>query len=297
MVHQKLFAVGVLGWVMAGCAVQAEGTTEGELSDVKPEDGSEFAGNQFGMAQQAHELHYTDASTNQWQEPNYPMGVDNPNCKDWYVYDRYVPGRTSVAAWTYFSTFETSHAWVTGNYVNAMLQTIPSALGYNNWHRSVLLDHSSVVGRWNGKCSGRYVFQMDNRSGVNVYDFAANAYWFQASMPHWVMPANKPACDARGKDAVPHVMVDLYVCEAWDRRSVAGQIGPFCSKERGNWRKVGSASASGWWNSVGNRCDTAAGVYYAPPSNGKIAVSFNMVIKAGVGHGPGPANIEIYRYN
>jgi hypothetical protein len=37
-------------------------------------------------------------------------------------------------------------------------------------------------------------------------------------------------------------------------------------------------------------------VYYAPPA-GKVAVSFNMVLKAGVGHGVAPADIGVYRYN
>jgi hypothetical protein len=291
MVHQKFAALCMLGWIMAGCAVQAEGT-EGELSDVKPEDASEFAGNQFGSAQQAHELHYTDPGTNLWQEPSYPMGSDNPNCKDWYMYDRWVPTRPPIG-WSYYSTFDTNHAWAQGEVVNAMLQGIPSSLGYTNWHRSVLLDHNSVVARASGRCSGRYVFQVDNHAN---YDFGPNAYWFQASMPHWVMPANKPACDARGKESVPHVLIDLYACEAWDRRSVAGSIATFCSSARGNWRKVGTSWGYGWWNAGAQRCDTATGIYYTPPS-GKFAVSFNMVLKTGVGHGPAPANIEIYRYN
>jgi hypothetical protein len=295
MVHEKFVAVCVLGWVMAGCAVQTEGTAEGELTDMKPEDGAEFAGNQFGSAQQAHELHYTDG-TNLWQETGYPMGTDNPNCKDWYVYDRYVPGRPAVG-WAYFNTYETTHPWATGEVVNNMLQAIPSALGYTAWHRSILLDYNTAVARLSAKCSGRYVFQMDNRTGLNVYDFGANAYWFQASIPNWAIPLKKAACDARAAESVPHVMIDLYACEAWDRRSVAGSIGTFCSRERGNWRKVGSQTGRGWWNSASGRCDTVAGVYYGPPSNGKIAVSFNMVIKTGVGHGVAPALIDVYRYN
>ena len=91
-------------------------------------------------------------------------------------------------------------------------------------------------------------------------------------------------------------MVDLYACEAYDRRSVAGSVATFCSKTRGNWRKVGSQTGYGWWNAATQRCDTSGGVYYTAP-NGKIAVSFNMVLKAGVGHGVAPANIELYRYN
>jgi hypothetical protein len=305
MVHQKLFAVGVLGWVMAGCALQAEGTTEGELSDVKPEDGSEFAGSQFGSAQQAHEKHYTDG-TNLWQERAYPMGTDNPNCKDWYVYDRYVYARPPVNTWSYFRTYDTNHPWATGDVVNAMLQAIPSALGYDDEHRTFLRDHNSVVARANGRCSGRYVFQVDNRTGLDVYDFGANAYSFQATIPTWermtqsnhgVMPFNESACRAREPESVPHVMIDLYACEAWDRRSVAGSIGTFCSKERGNWRKVASSTGYGWWNTATRQCDTATAIYYQPPANGKLAVSFNMVVKAGVGHAPAPANIQIYRYN
>jgi hypothetical protein len=296
MVHQKFVAVCVLGWVAAGCAVQAEGTTDGDIADGKPEDGSEFAGNQFGTVEQAHALHYTDA-TNLWQEQGYPMGSDNPNCKDWWVYDRYVPARPPVGTFTYFSTFETSHPWATGDHVNAMLAALPTGLGYTFFNRSVLLDHNSVVARLSGKCSGRYVFQMDNRTALDVYDFGSNAYMFAARLPDWVVPLREDACKATAPESVPAIMVDLYVCEAWDRRSVAGNIGNFCSKTGGNWRKVQSASGRGWWNSASKRCDTATAISYQRPTNGKLAVSFNMVVKAGVGHAPAPAFIDVLRYN
>jgi hypothetical protein len=290
MVHQKLFAVGVLGWVMAGCAVQAEGTSEGELSDVKPEDGAEFAANQFGSAQQGHALHYTDWS-NAWEDTGYPMGTDNPYCKDWYMYDRWVQNRPAVG-WSNYSTWDTSHNWATGPVIDAWMNTLPAS--YTSGYKHILVDHNTVVARANGRgCSGRYVFQMDNHTN---YDFAANRYWFSATLPYWLMPRTKVACDARQATDVPSILVDVYACEAYDARSVAGSIGTFCSKTRGNWRKVGSAQGWGWWNSSSQQCDIATGVYYAPPS-GKIGVSFNMVIKAGIGHGVAPADIQIYRYN
>jgi hypothetical protein len=295
MVHQKLFAVGVLGWVMAGCTVQAEGTTEGVLGDPKPEDGSEFAGNQLGSAQQPHTQHYTDG-TNLWQETGYKMGTDNPNCKDWNVWDNYWVKRPAAETWGYTSTFNTNHAWAKGSLIDPWMAQIPNSLGYSDGYRHILVDHNSVVARANGMCSGRYVFQMDNQSEWGVFDFAANRYWFAATLPYWTMPRNKAACHAREVTSVPYIFVDLYACEAWDRRSVAGRVDLFCSKGRGNWRKVGSASHQGWWNETAQKCEIATGVEYVPPT-GKIAVSFNMVIKAGVGHGVAPADIQIYRYN
>lgn len=291
MIDQKLFAVGVLGWVMAGCAVQTEGTPGGELSDVKPEDGAEFEGNQFGSAQQGHALHYTDWS-NQWGEttpnPEYKMGVDNPNCKDWYMYDRWVSRRPAVG-WSYFSTWQTEHNWARGPGIDVWMNTLPAT--YTAGYKHILLDHNTVVARASGKCSGRYVFQMDNHT---AYDFGANGYWFAATLPYWLMPRTKLACDARQATDVPSILVDLYACEAWDARSVAGSIGTYCGKARNNWRKVGSAQGWGWWNSSSGRCDIGTGVDYAPPA-GKVAVSFNMVIKAGIGHGVAPAEIQIYR--
>jgi len=291
MVQQKLFVVGALGWVMGGCAVQAEGT-EGGLGDVKPEDGSEYAGNQVGTARQAHTQHYVDG-TNLWMETGYPMGTDNPNCRDWYMYDRWRSNRQAVG-WSNFSTFETSHNWAQGATINNWMAMIPNALGYHDGYRSILVDHNSVVARSSGQCSGRYVFQMDNHGGA--YDFGANAYWFSATLPYWTMPRNRPACDAKDATSVPSIFVDLYVCEAPNAGSVGGSIGTWCSKTSGHWRKAGSAQGSGWWNSAYTRCDVGTGVYYGPPA-GKVAVSFNMVLKAGVGHGVAPAEIQIYRYN
>jgi hypothetical protein len=298
MVHQKLFAVGVVGWVMAGCALQAEGTAGDELSDVKPEDGSEFAGNQFGSAQQAHALHYTDG-TNLWQETGYPMGTDNPNCKDWWVYDRYISVRPKVGT-TKYSTYDTSHPWAQGQVINDWMATLPTGYGwYNSAWNSILVDHNSVVARASGKCSGRYVFQVDNNAG----SFGANAYFFSANIPSYLIPApdgKSDACKATGPTSVPAVMVDLYACEAPTSASVGGTttsaIGNWCSRTSGHWRKVGSAFATGWWNSVHKRCDVGTGVYYPAPV-GKVAVSFNMVIKAGIGHGVAPAEIYVLRYN
>ena len=291
MVHKNLFVVGVLGSVMAGCAVQAEGTGS-DPGDVKPEDGSERAGSQIGTAQQPHALHYTDG-TNLWQELNYPMGRDNPNCKDWYMYDRWRSNRSPVG-WSNFSTFDTAHNWAQGATINQWMATIPNALGYHDGFRSILVDHNSVVARASGKCSGRYVFQMDNHGGG--YDFGANAYWFQATLPYWTMPRNRAACIAGDATSIPAIMVDLYVCEAPSAAAVGGSIGSWCAAGSGHWRMVGGAISSGLWNSASTRCDVGTGVYYAAPA-GKVAVSFNMVLKAGVGHGVAPADIQIYRYN
>ena len=291
MVHEKFFAVCVLGAVMAGCAVQAEGTSGGELSDVKPEDGSEFAGNQIGTAQQAHAQHYVDG-TNLWMETGYPMGTDNPSCRDWYMYDRWRSNRPAVG-WANFSTFDTNHSWAQGAAINTWMATIPNALGYHDGYRHILVDHNSVVARSSGKCSGRYVFQMDNHTN---YDFGANAYWFSASLPYWTIPRTKAVCDAKEVTAVPSIFVDLYVCEAPNAAAVGGSIGTYCSQASGHWRKAGSAQGGGSWNSAYTRCDIGTGVYYAPPA-GKVAVSFNMVLKAGIGHGVAPADIQIYRYN
>jgi hypothetical protein len=289
MVHEKFVAVCVLGWVMAGCAVQTEGTAEGELTDVKPEDGSEFVGNQFGSAQQAHALHYTDWS-NAWEDTNYPMGTDNPYCKDWYMYDRWLQNRPPLR-WSKYSTWETEHNWARGDVINAWMNTLPAS--YGDGYKHILVDHNTVVARPNQRgCSGRYVFQMDNHTN---YDFAANRYWFQATLPYWLMPRTKLACDARQPTDVPSILVDVYACEAWDARSVAGSISTYCAR-RSNWRKVGSAQGWGWWNSSSQQCEIATGVYYEPPS-GKFGISFNMVIKAGIGHGVAPADIQIYRYN
>jgi hypothetical protein len=291
MVHEKFFAVCVLGWVMAGCAVQAEGTSGGELTDVKPEDGSELAGSEIGSVQQGHALHYTDG-TNLWQEVNYPMGTDNPNCKDWYMYDRWVSRRPAVG-WTKASTWDTEHPWAQGPAIDAWMATLPAALGYDAGYRLILIGHNSVVARASGKCSGRYVYQLDNHTN---YDFGANSYWFSANLPNGYIPRNKAACDAREAISVPAIFVDLYVCEAPNAAAVNGSIGTYCSKTGGRWRKAGSASGYGWWNSAASRCDTGTGVYYAPPA-GKVAVSFNMVLKGGIGHGVSPAEIQIYRYN
>jgi hypothetical protein len=293
MIHQKFVAVCVLGWVAVGCAVQAEGTTEGNVSDAKPEDGSEFAGNQFGAVEQAHALHYTDG-TNLWQEPGYPMGKDNPNCKDWYMYDRWRSNRPPVGS-SSFSTFDTTHNWAQGATINNWMAMIPNdiALGYNDGYRAILVDHNSVVARSNGRCSGRYVFQMDNHTN---YDFAANHYFFSATIPYWTMPRKKPACTASLATSVPAIMVDLYVCEAPSAAAVGGSIGSWCALGSGHWRMVGGAVGGGVWNTAWNRCDVATGVEYKPPF-GKVAVSFNMVIKAGIGHGVAPADIQILRYN
>jgi hypothetical protein len=289
MVHEKFWAVCVLGSVMAGCAMQAEGT--GENPDVKPEDGSELAGTELGSTQQPHALHYTDG-TNQWLEQTYPMGKDNPNCKDWWVYDRYRSYAPNVKTWSNFSTYETSHPWAQGAYVNEMYSKLPDSLGYSSVWKTILIDHNSVVARSSGKCSGRYVFQLDNQSsGV----FTASAYWFAATLPDYLIAANATACKSLAGESVPAAMVDLYVCEA-PRSSDVTSISTWCSSTSGHWRMVGSSLTTGYWNSSSKRCEVGTGVYYPQPS-GKVAVSFNMAVKTGIGHGPAPANIQVYRYN
>jgi hypothetical protein len=286
---KSLIGVCIGGFWLAGCSVEVEESAGVDPRDLKPEDGSELAGANLGSAEQPHALHYTDG-TNQWLETTYPMGADNPNCKDWWIYDRYISSRPAIGT-SSFSTYQTSHPWAQGAYINQMRATIPDALGYSSVWKSILIDHNAVVARPSGKCSGRYVFQWDNRT--NGGPFEKTAYWVSANIPSYLIPANKPACTATAGESVPAVMVDLYVCEAPSSGAV-GSIGTYCNKSNGHWRKVGSASAGGWW--TGSSCSAGAGVYYPAPTD-RVAVSFNMVIKAGVGHGVAPAEIYVLRYN
>lgn len=291
---KSLLGVCLGGVLAAGCSVEVEDSVDSvgiETRDWKPEDGSELAGANLGSAEQPHALHYTDG-TNQWMETAYPMGTDNPNCKDWWIYDRYVSSRPAIGT-TKFTTYETSHPWAQGASINQMMAAIPEGLGYSSVWKSILVDHNAVVARTSGKCSGRYVFQWDNRT--NGGPFEKTGYWASANIPSYLIPANKAACTATAGESVPAVMVDLYVCEAPNSAAV-GSIGTYCNKSNGHWRKVGSSRAMGWWEEGPKRCSVGTGVYYPTPTD-RVAVSFNMVVKAGIGHGVAPAEMYILRYN
>jgi hypothetical protein len=277
---------------LAGCAMPVEEATATaglHPDDVKPEDGSELASAALGSSQQAHALHYTDG-TNQWLETAYPMGTDNPNCKDWYVYDRWLSSRPIVGT-TRYTTFDTNHYWARGTYVDTMMKAIPESLGYTPGRKLTLIDHNSIVARGNGLCSGRYVFQWDNRT--NYGPFEATSYYVTANIPDYFIPGEQ-ACKATAGESIPSTLVDLYVCEAPNSASV-GSIGSWCGKSSGNWRKVPNGWGSTSWDSTNKKCYVGASVYYPKPT-GKVAVSFNMVIKSGIGHGVAPAEFWIVRY-
>jgi hypothetical protein len=287
---KSLVSVGFGGLMAAGCIAEVEQAGP-DPRDVKPEDGSELSSANLGSAEQPHALHYTDP-TNQWMEPSYPMGTDNPNCKDWWIYDRYLASRPVIGT-TKFTTYESSHAWAQGTYVDQMMSAIPDSLGYSWAWKSILVDHNSVVARTSGKCSGRYVFQWDNRT--NYGPFEKTQYWVSANIPYYLIPGNKAACTSTAGESVPAVMVDLYACEAPSSASVTS-VSSWCSKTNGKWRKVGSSSATGYWTESLKRCSAATGVFYPTPTD-RVAVSFNMVVKAGIGHGVAPAEIYVIRYN
>ena len=288
MIKKHVGEICVLGVMMVGCSAAVDDAGIG-TADLKPEDASELDGASVGSTQQPHTLHYTDG-TNQWLETGYPMGVDNPNCKDWWMYDRYLSSRPAKGT-TSYSTYQTSHPWAQGTYVNQMMASIPWGSNYDVW-KQILVDHNSVVARSSGKCSGRYVFQWDNRTGSGPFE--TTSYFVSANIPTYLLPKNEAWCKSVAGDLVPATLIDLYVCEAPNSGSVAA-ISQWCSKTSGNWRKVGSSIGTGSWNTANKTCYAGTGVYYQAPWN-KVAVSFNMVIKAGVGHGVAPAEIQILRY-
>lgn len=291
MVQKSIVALCVSGLVFAGCAMPVEDVGAGvDPSDVKPEDGADLASANIGTGEQPHALHYTDP-TNQWLEPSYPMGTDNPNCKDWWIYDRYLSSRPAIGT-TRYTTFETRHPWITGTYVNTMMNAIPNALGYTAGWKQTLVDYNSVVARTSGLCSGRYVFQWDNRTNFGAFE--STSYWVSANIPDYFIPS-EAACKATAGESVPAALVDLYVCEAPNSASVTS-LSSWCGKSNGKWRKVGSMTGTGSWNTTTKKCFAGAGVYYEKVA-GKVAVSFNMVIKTGIGHGVSPAEIFVVRYN
>jgi hypothetical protein len=295
MVRTYKLGLGALAVSMLGCAVDAgmDSAPGVHPDDVKPSDGAELEGSNIGTAQALHTQHYVDG-TNLWSETAYPMGTDNPNCKDWYVYDRYLSRAPAVGTTTY-TTYQTGHSWAQGATINMWMGTIPTSLGYNT---SALIDHNSVVARSSGRCSGRYVFQWDNHDASGYNNFLANAYFVVAYIPTNLIPsANSTACNARAATDIPHAWVDLYVCES-PRGQNIGSFRSWCGAGSANWRKVSSSTGygTGYYNSYWKRCDVTAAVYYSAPAN-KAAVSFNMVVKTGVGHGVAPATISISRYN
>lgn len=272
-----------------GCAGLDSSGEEGAVpEDVKPSDASQLV---VQRTQQAHALHYTD-HTNLWGEPAFPMGTDNPNCKDWWIYDRYMSTAPAMG-WSNFDTYQTKHPWARGSEVDAWMATLPGH--YSPAYRSLLIEHNTAVARPGGKCSGRYVFQWDNRADSSRTDaFLPSSYFVLANVPSWLIYGTEAACHARGPSDVPAAMVDLYVCEAPTGTNV-GSLSGWCGLNSGHWRKVGSASHLGQWYPTTSTCNAAAGVTYRPPA-GKVAVSFNMVLKTGIGHAVAPAQIQIRRY-
>ncbi|HEX6278149.1 MAG TPA: hypothetical protein VFZ53_34125 [Polyangiaceae bacterium] len=294
-ISQLALAAMALGTI--GCSIES-GRTESapqgpDPRDVKPEDGAEFEASNLGKAQEPHAQHYVDSS-NLWQETQYQMGTDNPNCMDWWVFDRYLSLAPPIGAWSYYSTWDTGHNFATGSKIDGFLAAIPPALG---WNTTALKDHNSVVARSTGRCSGRYVFQWDNHDTWGHNNFPWNQYWVVAEIPvHLVPGTTNAACNARAGESVASAAVDLYVCEAPPGQDI-WSFGSWCGANSGNWRRFGGARVEGGtYYSLQRRCVVSASYYYTPP-DGKVAVSFNLVVKTGVGHGPAPASISIYRVN
>jgi hypothetical protein len=278
---------------MAGCASDAgESTPPGtHPDDVKPGDAAELEGNNVGTAQVPHTQHYVD-STNLWNETAYPMGTDNPNCKSWWVYDRFLGFAPPDGSKRTYSTAATNHAWARGTDINRWMNTIPPQLGYDI---AALIDHNSVVARASGKCSGRYIFQWNNHESSGYNNFLTDSYNVVAYIPPHLIPSEtSAACNERDATSVPHIRLDLYACEAPAGTNIGSFTG-WCGSNSSNWRKARSDSAQGWYNSYWKRCDVTAGVRYDRPA-GKVAVSFNVVVKAGIGHGVAPALLEVTRY-
>jgi hypothetical protein len=296
-----------LGMSIAGCSVESGGGHSAPQgvnpNDIKPADGADLAAH-LGTAQAAHAQHYADWS-NLWGETAYPMGTDNPNCMDWWVYDRYLWLAPPVGVWSYYSTYETWHPYVGSNpqgtptqEIQNLLNTIPPELG---WNTADLMHKNSVVDRtgWSkaGRCTGRYVFQWDNHDEYGTNNFPWNQYWVWAQIPQGLVPGStNAACSASGATSVPSAWVDLYVCEAPPDTDI-GSISSWCGVGSGNWRRFGGAGAAGGtYYPLESKCVVGAMYYYTPPWD-KIAVSFNLVVKTGVGHGVAPADIHIYRAN
>lgn len=297
MFQRSLVAFCGLGLAFAGCTmpVESEGAHVAGIhpDDVKPEDGSESLDAEIGTSQQAHALHYTDG-TNLWKEtePAYPMGTDNPNCKDWNVYDRYLSNRPPLGT-TKYTTIGRSYNAYDGPEIDAMMNLLPSQLGYTTAIKNALKTDHTVVARSSGNCTGRYVFQFNNRT--NGGPFERTSYWVSANIPDGMYPQNKEACKSKAAESVPHMLMDMYVCEAKKSSDVTPSVSSYCSKANKKWRKVGSYSGTGIWSDYLKECFEGGGVYYQAPAD-RVAVSFNVVIKTGVGHGVAPADIYVLRY-
>lgn len=262
-------------------------------NDIKPSDQSELGGAPIAAGQQGHELHYTDWS-NLWSDTAYPIAGANPHpdCMNWMAYDRYLPTPPAAGTWGQYSTSQTSHNWARGPQIDAWMATIPNDLGYN---KVGLVDHNTAVGyrTFSTGCTGRYIFQWDNRTYGPAGTFGANSYYVAANIPDALTPKTKAACEATMGTNVPSAQIELYVCEA-PKSSDVVDVRSYCAKNSGKWRRVVVGSVRGNWSA--NSCGVAAGAYYAKPV-GKVAVSFNAVLKTGIGHGPAPADIWLYRYN
>ena len=290
MVQKLVYACVALGFAMSGCVAPIDEAGGLHPDDVKPSDGAELGGADVASNQQAHELHYTDQS-NLWNETNYPIAgaYPNPACMDWWSYDKWLSNRPAAGTFVKYSTSETNHNWARGATIDQFMATIPNELGYN---KAALVDHSTVVASRSSApgCTGRYVFQWDNRT--NYGPFGADSYYVSANIPEALSPKTKAACELRAAHNVPSLQIELYVCEA-PQSSDVSSIGSYCSRSSGHWRRVGVNKTVGYWSA--NSCGVGIGVYYPKPV-GKVAVTFNAVIKAGIGHGVAPADIWLYRY-
>jgi hypothetical protein len=295
-----------IGISIAGCSSQSGGSESGpHPADVKPQDGAELAAN-VRTAREAHTQHYTDAS-NLFGETTYPMNMANPNCMDWWVYDYYLPLAPQKGVWSYYSTYDTSHYFASSNpwsppsvatKVQTYLEAIPPLLG---WNIVALKDHNSEVDRTNlwkaGKCTGRYVFQWDNHDAYGTNNFLANQYWISVNIPQHLVPGSTDAaCKATADNSVPSAWVDIYVCEAPLTIDV-GNISDWCGVGSGHWRWHGGAGgASGTYSPAQRKC-VVTSTYPFSPLPYTAVVSFNVVVKTGVGHGVAPADISIFRSN
>jgi hypothetical protein len=281
-----------MGLTVSGCVAPVEDTDGPHAEDVKPSDGAELGGVDIASHQQAHDLHYTDG-TNLWSETNYPIAgtYPNPACMDWWSYDKYLSSRPAPGTWANHSTTETAHNFAQGTTIDTWMGTIPNELGYDKaklvYRSTVVASRSSAPG-----CTGRYVFQWDNRT--NYGPFGANSYYVSANIPAALSPKTKAACEATAGHLVPSAQMELYVCEA-PRSEDVTNIGTYCSRTGGKWRRVIANKATVYWTASLNSCGVSVSAYYPKPV-GKVAVSFNAVIKAGIGHGPAPADIWLYHY-
>lgn len=290
---QKSICLGLaLSLSVSGCVAPIDDTGI-HPDDVKPADGGELGGAEIASGQQAHEQHYTD-QTNLWNETAYPIAAinPNPNCMDWWAYDRYLSSPPSAGVFTKYSTLNTSHTWARGATIDAWMATIPNDLGYD---KPKLVDHSTVVASRTASsgCTGRYIFQWDNRTYGAAGTFGADSYYIAANIPEALSPKTKAACEATAGITVPSAQIELYVCEAPNSAAVTS-VSSWCARGSGHWRRAVIGSVRGTWSA--NSCGVAAGAYYPKPV-GKVAVSFNAVLKTGIGHGPAPADIWLYRYN